>query len=64
MPTSITTQPQPPEATPPPANVPFEVEFFMVENADMRCMAYSDQAGQWRNALTHEELTGAVHILE
>ena len=47
-----------------PAEWPFIIEFFMVECADFRCMAYCDEAGVWRNAFNHAELPGDVHILE
>jgi len=47
-----------------PAERPFLIEFFMVEGADFRCMAYRDQAGCWRNAFNHVELPGKIHIWE
>jgi len=46
------------------AEWPFLIEFFMVEGADFRCMAYCDQAGCWRNAFNHVELPGEIRILE
>lgn len=43
---------------------PFVVEFFMVQGIGFRCMAYCDQDGKWRNALSHEELWGDICLLE
>jgi hypothetical protein len=46
------------------AEGPFVVEFFMVEGASFRCMAYRDQNGKWRNAFNHGELTGEIQFVE
>lgn len=43
---------------------PFETEFFMVQGAYFRCMAYCDRQGKWHNAFSHEVLYGDVCILE
>jgi hypothetical protein len=42
---------------------PFLVEFFMVQGAGFRCMAYQDDAGRWRRAFDNAEL-GRVSIFE
>jgi len=47
-----------------PAEWPFVIEFFMVEGAGYRGMAYCDKEGKWRKAFTHNELPGDIHILE
>lgn len=43
---------------------PFVIEFFMVEGAGFRCMAYCDQDGKWRNAFNHRELPGDIQFAE
>jgi hypothetical protein len=43
---------------------PFLTEFFLVQTEYFRCMAYRDQAGVWREAFNHEELTGEICIVE
>ncbi len=43
---------------------PFIREFFMVESATFRGMAYHDDQGFWRAAFDHEVLTGEVRILD
>jgi len=43
---------------------PFILEFFMVQGAGFRCMAYRDPNGVWRNAFNNEELMGEIYILE
>lgn len=43
---------------------PFIVEFFMVQGAGFRCMAYRDQDGKWRSAFDNDELAGDICILE
>jgi hypothetical protein len=43
---------------------PFILEFFMVQGANFRCMAYRDEDGKWRDALNNEELYGDIRILE
>lgn len=43
---------------------PFLVEFFMVQGAGYRCMAYHDQDGKWRMAFNNEELRGNIRVLE
>ena len=47
-----------------PSEWPFVNEFFMVQGAYFRCMAYCDPQGKWHNAINHEELIGDVCILE
>jgi hypothetical protein len=42
---------------------PFDHEFFMVQGAGFRCMAYRNGEGKWRGAFDHEELPGAVRVL-
>jgi len=43
---------------------PFIHEFFMVQGSGFRCMAYRNQDGKWRGAFDHEELPGAIRVLE
>jgi hypothetical protein len=43
---------------------PFLLEFFMVQGAGFRCMAYRNGDGKWRGAFNNEELPGAIRILE
>ena len=43
---------------------PFVVEFFMVQGAGFRCMAYRDSDGRWRAAFNNDELFGDIYILE
>ena len=42
---------------------PFVYEFFIVQGAGYRCMAYRDNNGTWRAAFNHRELPGMVEIL-
>jgi hypothetical protein len=42
---------------------PFIIQFYLVQGVGFRCPAYCDQAGQWRDAITNEELPGEIHIL-
>jgi hypothetical protein len=46
------------------AGSPFLVEFFMVQGAGFRCMAYRNSDGKWRGAFDNRELPGAIRILE
>jgi hypothetical protein len=43
---------------------PFVLEFFMVQGAGFRCMAYRNGDGKWHEAFNDRELSGAVRILE
>jgi hypothetical protein len=43
---------------------PFIIEFFMVQGAGFRCMAYRNHDGKWRGAFDNEELPGAIRVLE
>jgi hypothetical protein len=43
---------------------PFLVEFFMVQGAGFRCMAYRNPDGIWRGAFDNRELPGAIRVLE
>jgi hypothetical protein len=43
---------------------PFVREFFLVQGAGYRCMAYRNDKGQWRGAFNNEELPGDVRVLE
>jgi hypothetical protein len=43
---------------------PFIHEFFMVQVADFRGMAYCDDDGTWRTAYRDEELSGDVCVFE
>ena len=43
---------------------PFVLEFFLVQGAGFRCMAYRDEEGTWRGAFNHEALAGEIYILE
>jgi hypothetical protein len=43
---------------------PFLVEFFMVQGAGFRCMAYQDDEGRWRRAFDNAELAGRISIFE
>lgn len=43
---------------------PFILEFFMVQGRNFRCMAYRNHDGKWRGAFDHEELPGAIRVLE
>ena len=43
---------------------PFTLEFFMVQGSGFRCMAYRNRDGKWHGALDHEELPGAIRVLE
>ena len=43
---------------------PFIIEFFMVQGAGFRCMAYRHRDGKWHGAFDNEELPGAVRVLE
>jgi hypothetical protein len=43
---------------------PFLVEFFMVQGAGFRCMAYQDDEGRWRRAFDNAELAGRIAIFE
>jgi hypothetical protein len=57
------------EAEPAPANQkpcewPFITEFFMVQSDGLRCMAYRDANGKWRQAFSHEELSEDIQVLE
>jgi hypothetical protein len=47
-----------------PSDAPFVLEFFMVECKGYRGMAYRDHDSRWRNAQTHEVLSGEVFVLE
>jgi hypothetical protein len=51
-------------AQPENGNSPFVLEFFLVQGAGFRCMAYRNDDGKWRGAFNHEELPGAVRVLE
>jgi len=42
---------------------PFLVEFFMVQVAGFRCMAYQDFKGKWHHAFNNIELPGTVRVL-
>lgn len=43
---------------------PFLIEFFTVQGVGFRCSAYRDQAGNWRDAFTNDELFGEIQIVE
>lgn len=43
---------------------PFILEFFMVQSAGYRCMAYLNKEGKWRGAFDHRELPGTIRVLE
>lgn len=43
---------------------PFVLEFFMVQSAEFRCMAYRNGDGKWREAFNDRELPGMVRVLE
>jgi hypothetical protein len=43
---------------------PFLLEFFLVQGAGFRCMAYRDQDGKWHSAFDHQELPGVICVLE
>ncbi len=45
------------------ARSPFLIEFFMVQGAGFRCMAYRNGDGKWREAFNNEELPGAIRVL-
>lgn len=47
-----------------PTEWPFVTEFYMVEGDDFLCMAYCDDEGVWRNAITHDGLPGDIRVLE
>ena len=47
-----------------PAEWPFVTEFYMVEGDDFLCMAYCDDDGVWRKAITHDGLPGDIRVLE
>jgi hypothetical protein len=42
---------------------PFVFEFFLVQGASFRCMAYQDNDGKWRAAFNNQELPGTVRVL-
>jgi hypothetical protein len=42
---------------------PFLVEFFMVQVAGFRCMAYQDFKGKWHHAFNDIELPETVRVL-
>jgi hypothetical protein len=42
---------------------PFVHEFFVVQGANFRCMAYRDGDGKWREAFENEELPGVIRVL-
>jgi hypothetical protein len=63
----MTHQSAGPKHAPSPASEeksPFVTEFFLVQGISFRCMAYFDQDRKWRNAFSHDELPGAIYILE
>jgi hypothetical protein len=43
---------------------PFIIEFFMVQGAGFRCMAYKEDDGKWHEAFNNEILPGAIRVLE
>ena len=43
---------------------PFILEFFMVQGAGFRCMAYRNGDGKWHEAFNDRELPEAVRLLE
>ena len=43
---------------------PFVVEFFTVQGAGFRCMAYRNGDGKWREAFNDRELSGVVRVLD
>lgn len=62
----ITMPPSKPETAPRLAaeSSPFLTEFFMVQTEYFRCMAFRDHAGVWREAFSHDELTGEICLVE
>lgn len=58
------TQEEPAEVFEKPVEWPFVTEFYMVEGNDFLCMAYCDDDGVWRNAMTHNGLSGDIRVLE
>ncbi len=42
---------------------PFLVEFFMVQVAGFKCMAYQDFEGKWHHAFNNIELPDTVCVL-
>lgn len=43
---------------------PFLLEFFMVQGAGFKGMAYRNSDGKWRSAFDHIELPGTIRVLE
>ena len=43
---------------------PFIIEFFMVQGAGFKCMAYLNDDGKWHEAFNGEVLPGAIRVLE
>jgi hypothetical protein len=43
---------------------PFILEFFLVQGAGFRCMAYQNGDGKWRGAFDNRELPGEIKVVE
>ncbi len=43
---------------------PFLVEFFMVQGAGFKCMAYRNPDGTWRGAFDNAELPGVIRVVD
>lgn len=43
---------------------PILMEHFMVQGVGFCCLAYFDEDGKWRDALTDEELPEVLHVLQ
>ena len=43
---------------------PFDTEFFMVQGAGFKCMAWHDANGKWRTAFENQILPGNVRVVD